>query len=44
MFWLKCKCSGVVTVFLDKVRVFRITCVCSGFGKGVLGIGAGVLD
>ena len=34
----------MVTVVLDKERVFRIRCGCSGVGEGVLGVGAVVLD
>ena len=34
----------MVTVVLDKVRVFRIRCGCTEDGEDVLGVGAGVLD
>ena len=34
----------MVTVVLDKERVFRIRCGCSGVGEGVLGVGAFVLE
>ena len=30
MFWIRCRFSGVVAGFLDKVLVFRISCGSSG--------------